>query len=436
MSLFHHNPPDNQPQLLRDLFVGREWELEQLKERLPGEWSSANIRAIHGESRTGKSHLTLRYLDQLSDSPHHLFIVKAASGRTARQILVELYRQVRNKLTEVEVPADLPDGVSSFPILQGALRRVRLYDGLITGEQQSKELSIKDAQEHGGGLKILAAIFGLTAEFSGATKAQKEQSRKVALSVPDDYHRVDIIRELCEALFFTTDRRCIVYIDDVDLLDAGPYIDQKEVTILLRHLQELAQSKFICVVASLRTRHLSATNKEFEEALRVTTMDDADLRSIYERHIQLFRKGKPLIDERCMEQLLAAATGHIGNFLRWCRKLHDWAGSGKRLTRREADGTQVNRELTVADLEDFIRHELRQLSGRASLTRHMDRISQAVLAKQIFVELEPEVMGTELLYTVLEEPGEAGTPKVFQINPFVARVLRSMAHAVPAGPES
>ncbi len=419
MSLFHHNPPDNEQKLLTDLFVGRDWELETLSERLPGQWSSSNIRAIHGESRVGKSHLALRFLQHAALQDHHLFVIKAASGRTARQILLDLYNRARNAITGVTTPADLPDEeVSSWPILVEARERIRIYDGLISGDEAAKEISYADSIEQTTGFRILAQILGLTAELSGVGKHQKAETKKVVLAAPNEYRLVEIIGELCDALFETTRKKCLVYVDDIDLLDAGPNGDQREVTVLLRHLHQLAQSPHICIVASLRTRHLTNTNKEFEEALRVLPMDEEDVRAIYLRHIQLFRGGSSMLADDCLDVLLSATSGHVGNFLRWCRKLHDWAGPKRRL--------KDNRQLSMDDLHDYISDELRELAAKPGLSRHMNRIREAVLSSKLVVELEPDVMGTELLYTVLEEPAEAGTPRLFNINPFVARVLRTV----------
>jgi hypothetical protein len=65
-ALFFHNPPSDLG-LLRALFVGRENELAFLQRRLPGTMPGT-IRAIHGESRVGKSHLVLQYLHSLPDT--------------------------------------------------------------------------------------------------------------------------------------------------------------------------------------------------------------------------------------------------------------------------------------------------------------------------------------------------------------------------------
>jgi hypothetical protein len=83
LSLFHHNPPHEDALQLR-LFVNRKADLEIMGARIPG--SLPCIRAIHGGSRVGKSHLALCYLQGLAER-HHVFKVIAAGGHTARMVL-------------------------------------------------------------------------------------------------------------------------------------------------------------------------------------------------------------------------------------------------------------------------------------------------------------------------------------------------------------
>lgn len=427
MALFDHNPPSNKL-LLNQLFVGRQIEREILAERIPGELSSDAILAVHGSSRVGKSHLALWFLHQPElRERYYVFVVKAANGRTARQILLDLYEAVRTEIQAIQEPAELihepgePEGLGSLNILNEVRELIAIFDGLITGDETEREVSYSDAFEHSFAFKILANILslGISSELGGGTKETRTETHRVKRAPPNDYRLASIIRELCEVLCQASPKRSvIIYIDDVDLLDVGPEQDQKEVVVLTRLLSRLAESTCIAVVASLRTRHLANKHKAFSEALRVRAMTDEELKNVYQNHLKVHDLPIGVFDEECISELVKSASGHVGNFLRQCFKFRDWG----RVNGKLGTGQLLN----VTHFKDFVLDEVREFSSRPDLKPYVDAIVAAVrrIPPLLEVALNPEVLGTELVYTLLEEPGGAGPQKVYTINGFVARVLR------------
>lgn len=422
MSLFFHNPPNEKSQLrlLTELFVGRSRELRKLRQRIPGDMAEDTLRLIHGQSRVGKSHLALRFLTDLRND-YHVFIVKAASGRTARQILSDLFQQVRKALQEVTAPMDLqPEGVSSAGILTEGLEMARIFDGLIVGDETAREITYSSTFEATRTYKVVANILGLTpfsgsSEVTDGSKKGRVKTRKISIQPPNDYRLVDIIRELCELLNLSTGKQSILYIDDVDLLDDGPDVDQAQVNLLIRLLAQLAESQVIAIVASARTRHMTIHHKTCTDALRVPVMKPEELKDVYRRHISTFSGGAEVFDDECLTGLVEFATGHVGNFLRTCAKFLDWA---------DLEGlTDHGRLLTVAELDAFLISEVQAFSR--SYPNYMDPIRQAVQSNQTVARLEPAVLGTPLVYTILEEP-DSSTASLYEIRPLVARILRKL----------
>ena len=417
MTLFHHNPP-SQRNLQHELFVNRNREMKKLAEKIPGDFNSSSILVIHGSSRVGKSHLALNFLATLDDA-YHLFIVKAAGGRTARQILIDLFQLVRQSVLEITSPAILePEGVSAHNILEEGRELIGIFDGLICGTEQSREITYSDAFEKSNTFRFLMNAFGITPELSGSIKATQTTTKKITISAPDDYRLVDILCELCDVLMWSTQKKSLIYIDDVDLLDDGPFIDQEMVVKLIRLLHRLAESNNVTIVTSMRTRHLTIAQKELSEALNVRRLSDEDMQEVYKRHIARFRPGRPVFDEICLATLTEFASGRIGNFLRLCAKVLDWG---------DLQGRTEGRTIDLSDLEDFIRDEIRELSLNLDFLPYLTKIREAAGIGKLEVDLDTGVMGTSLVYLLLEEPlRHSQTQQRYGIIPLAARVIQGM----------
>jgi hypothetical protein len=144
-------------------------------------------------------------------------------------------------------------------------------------------------------------------------------------------------------------------------------------------------------------------------------MKPEELKDVYRRHISTFSGGAEVFDDECLTGLVEFATGHVGNFLRTCAKFLDWA---------DLEGlTDHGRLLTVAELDAFLISEVQAFSR--SYPNYMDPIRQAVQSNQTVARLEPAVLGTPLVYTILEEP-DSSTASLYEIRPLVARILRKL----------
>lgn len=428
--LFFHNPPGSD-RLLRQLFVGRDYELERLAERIPGT-IPGTIRAIHGDSRVGKSHLALRFLADLK--PYHLVCVPASSGKKARFILRELYSQLRKRLWEVYdrhqkqadslqvlhpttldalTPEEVQrgeEGVSSYQFLMEAIEHIEEFDALLVDGSKSLEESDSEQTEESLGIEAKPQSIGLT----GGHKQTAGRTRKFLREPPSEQGLTNTIRLIAEALSRTTGQRVVIYADDVDLLDVGPDADQAEVVLLVRCLHQLAQSDDITVVTSLRTRHLQIGDKELSEAVRVEPMSEEDIREIYNRHVTSFHGGVPVMDESCLRELLAHAAGKVGVFLRLCSQFREY---GLRHRPRKC--------LDKQDLLDFYRGEIQKCLRVPDHRKYVDAVVQA-LKTSTEVELDGEVLKTPIVHLLLVEPLEPGVPKLFDINHLANKALRAM----------
>lgn len=428
-ALFFHNPPSDHG-LLRALFVGRERELELLHRRLPGTMPGT-VRAIHGESRVGKSHLALRFLSDLQNL--HLVIVPAASGKRAWIILRDIYAALRTRIGEAWTRAQASpeslahidpgtgthtrggsegEGVSTYQDLAAAIDLIEQMDDLIEGRAQSRERQSAEGDESSADFAVKPSGIGL----GGAAKHTRSLGDKRVLIRPDEDGLCAVIAQLGQALHLATGQRVLIYVDDVDLLDVGPGADPEQVVLLNRALYRLSKNPELTVVASLRTRHMRDRDKEFSDVVQVRRLKDSELRQIYARQLEHFGVAQPIMDDDCLDRLIQHAGGKVGVFLRLCFQLRDFG-----LLERPG---QV---LRSADLEEFLMAEIRhELLSTPDYRPHVQSIVAALKANTLEVELPPEVQNTPIPHLLLDDPPTPLSPRRYTIKRLTAQALRRL----------
>lgn len=442
-ALFDQNPPVD-PALRRQLFIGREYELRLMSERIPGSLRG-RIRAIHGPSRVGKSHLALLFLHELKGL--NLFTVNAASGLAAKIILRDLYDQLRDRFEKLyeqvqlevaqgrAIPSclqridpdtkrpplpgvNLDETVSSVPILEEALAFIDETDQLLPGESLSAEESTTGADEDslGGSLGVKGA--GIEVGLSGGAKRAVGTGTKIVRPPLDELVFTRRITRLCEDLALLTGQQVLVYIDDVDLLERRPSstkLAHEEVALLTRCLHRLASSGSITVATSLRTRNLRIDDKELSGVVEVEPLTADEMKRVYQNHIGAFNEGAQVMDEECQDELGLHANGMVGNFLRLCRELRDW---GLKFRQGQC--------LKKDDLDSYFQYRIRRLLAVPDNRPYIEAIKAALKAAVYEVALDPAVLDTDIAYILLEEPLGSYVPRTFTISHLARRALKAI----------
>ena len=413
-ALFHHNPPRD-PGLAHRIFVNRSsYEIPTLLARTVESETSDYVHAVHGGSRVGKSHLALQFLQLVPRAHWHVFSVHADEGKLVRLVLQDVYSLVRNEVLSIENPIDLEEeGVSSRPILEDAKEFIRRIDGLLTDRHNRVTSRISVTAEDSLGLKLLGKIFGMSYQ----DRLGVGESMEIVVEHLSDYQLLDSIGELVEVLRISTGKRCLIYVDDVDLMDQGTPEGGEEATLLLRLLARLTEMPGAVVVASLRSRAMATGDKRFYDSLAVEPLGDKDLRELHERHIEEFHEKEAVFSSPCVGHLVELAAGRPGNFLRTCRRFMDW-GMRK--------GLLGKRKLNTGDLKDFVIEEIVLLQAMPVLKGHVSKIVSAAKAVQLQLRLELSDRDLEQLVPLVEEPAIAGS-SIYEINGFVARTVRGIS---------
>ena len=176
--LFHPNPPPEEWRAR--LFHNRLKELDIGLSKLRSTAASTELLAIHGDTRTGKSHYAHRLLDlAIEELGGVAVIVNANQRETAQHVLEDLFASLAIELQGLD-----RSHVQDRPVYDELIQFIEVFKPLVFGKVQEKELT--------EGRKLLSktsATLGLKptfAEFSLGFEASTEDgtSEKVVLHAP------------------------------------------------------------------------------------------------------------------------------------------------------------------------------------------------------------------------------------------------------------
>jgi hypothetical protein len=246
------------------------------------------IRAVHGDSRVGKSHLALRFLLDLDPDQWTFFTVNAGDLIKARKALQQTYRAVLNTLKDIDVPVDLePEGVSVEAILEEAIELGEMLDPLVSDLVSSCEYTLTEGREDSISYRILTKVFGLGRRSKVATA----KSTKVTLGKPSNYQISHLAGQLMGVLGQASGKRVLLYVDDLDLLELTLSDTKEEFVELREMLSHLAIDYEVTVVASLRTARMTIRDKSLENTLQVR---DEYWKDLLVSHLRVLEQDKML----------------------------------------------------------------------------------------------------------------------------------------------
>lgn len=391
--LFHHNPPIDSG-LSAELFFNRIDELQEAVEVLNGDLAP-HIYAIHGESRSGKSHFAHRLLSMLAGQFIAVNINVNAAG-TARRALVRAFfelkatldSQVLSGLAEDEhglLRHDIVDPWKAYFDDIELLVEERVDQAVVRTAE-----SIKDTVTGKLGSKV--------AEFSQSSEATETREQTLTIKAPTERVLVLHLRELVDVIHAASQRRILIYFDDLDLLASGPPARGEQAKELLYLLGPLAENPRVAVLASMRTAFFQVSDKTLRDFIRLRRVDDHFLREVYGIHIRVLNAGQPLFDDETRDALIRMSAGRVGVFLRLCERV--W-----RHARRKGP-------IGLVHLDGFLDDLIDELSRTPETAAVMGRVLEAVRNQQL--ELPPDGLDVEdgpLAFTLLRR-GDLGAVEV------------------------
>lgn len=414
--LFNHNPPPRGDELLEELFINREAELRDGFEFLTvGQDFDPQIYAIHGDSRTGKSHLARLLLDRL-DAHFTIVEINANSMGTARMALENLYASLLNRLEQIDVTEPDPDGLQAEDVLHAFRPYFRALLPLVEGHADQVQVKTVEAVHD----RFTARVGTRATYFEERHEARWSREREVTVTRPGDTVLVTYLRGLCDVLYYAHGKRpVLVYIDDLDLLTRrGDSEGDLEAERLMTLLTPLAESERLVVVASVRSLYYGKRDKALKGYLEICRLEDDQLRAIYNRQIGALHEDEPVFTEPCVQRLLSLAEGRVGVFLSFCYRL--W-----RHAKREVP-------ITEGTFEAFIEKELRDLMRKPSTAAMMGQIIEWIHSGVTAGELPDVDCEDGPLAFLIVRPSAYGTAGRVELIPETTKVLRRITAGAPS----
>ena len=290
--------------LVKGTFCGREEELrrgiEVLKSQLDlnGKLSKTSDKRpwiIHGESRSGKSHLARRIFADLPKSKSRIkLMIPAREKVEAILVMGHLFRELLGYFRNLTQDQTLPEQVwlqEDVRLVDRLIDKMELFLNQAQSATITTETSGKDRLEVGGNFT------GLLAQFLGKYAVEKTQSetRQIILKPPTAETLAQVCGVMVELLLRKKlIKHVLVLVDDVDLLEGGNTSEQVvrvQRSLLADALCVLHSQPGIDVVLTARSWY-AYSSKEFEilvDLLRAE-MTSESLVDIYESHLKTYAK--------------------------------------------------------------------------------------------------------------------------------------------------
>lgn len=340
VSLFLKPVPPRADELVRALFVNRLSELEQACEEVAAvlEEGPAQVLAIVGPARVGKSHLLRRVVQEVAGTFDACVSVRVAPGVTdERDVLRRLLQQLRAGLQEAwasreDVPPEDEDPLLPLDRLlavyaeavNGTAAEIEVAEGEVVSRQVKRTGKLRGSfSSHLGAVLGKVGLRAEVAQESGEGE-QASGTRTVRIA-PFDGDALSDLVVLAHALIRQRlpEWKTLLVFDDFDLLkrnregfyDPGP---------LLQQIYRLAQAEGVYVLTTVREDTYEQNEKSFHRIAWVAPFEDeAHLRAVYDRHVAQFYGGEDPFRGGWVDEAARRCRGRIGVFLQTLRDAFD-----------------------------------------------------------------------------------------------------------------
>ncbi len=404
INLFNVNPPPEE--LLEDLFIDRENEMAIALDALASDTTVNEILAVHGETRTGKSHFVRVLLKKLPrrEAGWRTLTVMANHRGGVRPVLEDIFKHVWELLHNVrdKVASEHRDTYEAFVREQDRRRALLLGDVA----EQSRETSSGRTES-----LEAKATFGPAALAGAITDRVEERTNEGTRDVartPSDAAVVEWVRDiLSELRVHESARPVLLFVDDLDLLERRKTTDSTVCADLIQRLLNIATHPHAVVIVTVRTAWFNKSDKELNNFVQLKFFDDDVLRLIYQRHIDVLFEGRAVLDDGALDLVTRESNGQVGMFLKTCRDMLQWSYS--------------DLPITTEKVSRFVDAKLREFRRLPDCVPYLPAIERALRAQELTIQLKGDLHETPLMYTVLTPvPNQA---EQYILNPLWSRAI-------------
>lgn len=354
--LFWPQPPDN-PKLVRALFCGREQDLDHCVSRLKASCDVNGKQArngskvpwvIHGESRSGKSHLARMVMQKLPKRKKRFQIFVPAKERLeASAVMESIFEALSADFLKATEDVTLKEDLQPYSIVQltrNLISEVRQFSGGAESVIVKVDAGQKAGLEAGVKLSPIPKIFEFT--LTHRSEASDGNTLEVHLAPPSAKDLAEYSGMIVDCLHHVgLLSHVLILVDDADLLET--YVNENrngrvERSRLTDCLCYLHQQPCVDVLLTARSWYTYSRN-EFENlnGVGLDPLSPETLVAIHDRHYEVFRrKNAParFLDSAALESASGLADGKPGIFLRhlqtafsdyqressWGERSYDW----------------------------------------------------------------------------------------------------------------
>lgn len=404
VNLFNVNPPPDA--LLEALFVDRRNEMNLALDALASRSTGNEILAVHGETRTGKSHFArvlLKKLPSREGGWRHVTVMANHRG-SVRPVLEDVFVALWSLLPAVREKVPAADRRTFDAFADDQDRRRQLLLGDVAEQARETSSGRTDTVE----ARLAAGPPALNAGLTDRLEERSGESERSLMRTPTDAQVVEWIRDLLgELRRHEPQRPVLVFVDDLDLLERRKTVDGTVCADLVQRLLSLAAHPHAAVLVTVRTAWFNERNKELNNFVQLPFFEDEILREIYQRHVDELFEGRAVFDEEALDLIVRESNGQVGMFLKSCRDMLQW-GYDKL-------------PLDPAKVGAFVDAKLREFRRTPDCVPYLPAIEKALRAQELTVQLTGDLHNTPLLYTVLTPvPGQ---PEQYVLNPLWSRAL-------------
>jgi len=320
--IFMFNPPNDDIEV-DALFQNRESELIHCIDLLCDTISGNEILAIHGESRTGKSHFLKKLILELKKAqrPFMFHYTNANSKLTARNVLEDIYKLLKSRIFSFK-PNYNPESLAMqrLSIIKDLLIDI---DPLVTGEREQMICTFTKERINSNEISFSLLPNFVQAIFQRRKELKMGEEKQWIIPLVTNENLIELIKyqgKLILELFLPEKYKTIfLAVDDLDLLCDKPQ-GKDQVRSLLDLLNQLASDPLFNVIVTLRTGAYHKHDKEKYPLQKIGAMFESDLNRIYKKHLDRYNQGNQIFTDNAINYLLKSNSteGRIGDFLKNC----------------------------------------------------------------------------------------------------------------------
>lgn len=333
--LFKPEPPV-EPRQAKRLFCGRTAALQRGLQGLRAGLDTDGRRSrrydkypwvVHGESRSGKSHLARCIFAALPDTDERLQIRIAAGGRLdAIAVMRDLFEQFRGRFLNRLLDPRLPVEVSrsgDVMVVRALVEKISLFEPAAQSATLSMEKLSQQSEEYSlelGGSPWLAKF---------VSKFRKDNSNKSGLQLTLRQPTPSDLAEICGIMAETLlrhslVRHVLVLMDDVDLLESyiSPVQNAKmQRSLLGQAIHILHSAPGVDVVLTARSWFVHSDDKQLHTLVDLSqepVLRPEELLHIYKRRLAEYARKQPFaafLTQSALLELALDVSGLPGVYL-------------------------------------------------------------------------------------------------------------------------